>query len=139
MKKILLIVLVTLISCAKEGSKKQTTVKKDELSEQELQLAAERAADSAIALIDFEARSQVEGRNPKIDEAKLIIDSATEWMNKAIRKEVSKDAANNRIDPLMKDFEKINNSLSSWEQEHLQEYRIQKAQQSIDLQIQYSK
>lgn len=108
------------------------------MSEEEINAEALRVTDSAANAADYQAEVTVYGENPKVAEAKKLIDEATEFMNKGIRKEITVQQANAKINPLMEKFEKINAQLSSTEQEHLKNYRIEQAQKSIDLQVQQS-
>src|SRR5690606_30155128 len=120
----LLCAVVVLASCSKKGNATKSSTEQAVVADNE-QFLAERTADSVLAVID--ARAELDA-NPKVEEAKHHIDEASKWMNKAIRGDVSKDAANKHIDPAMKEFEKLNSTLSLREQNQLQEYRVMKAQ-----------
>lgn len=132
-KTFLLCAVVVLASCSKKGNAAKSNTEQAVVADNE-QFLAERTADSVLAAIDAQAEMDA---NPKVEEAKRHIDEATKWMKKAIRGEVSKDEANKHIDPAMKEFERLNSAFSLREQDVLQEYRVMKAQEAIDLQIKY--
>lgn len=143
MKKITTFLAIGVLLIACEKSNVQTTnssgISEKELSERTIDSVVMATVDSAANAADYEAAVSVNGENPKVKKAKNLIDESTGWMNKAIKGEISQEAANKKINPLMEEFQKINSTLSSNEQEHLKNYRIEQAQKSIDLQVQYSK
>lgn len=135
MKKLLLLALfVSLGSCQE---KKETTLQAEATVTEPIDMEKEaaRIVDSAANVVDYSADVLENGENPKITKAKHIIDDSTEWVKKGIRNEVSKDEVNKNINALMEDFNAINASLTSYEQDHLEKYRVSKMEEIIDLQM----
>ena len=126
-----------LVACEKSKSTTADQAKRVHL-ENQTEDEARRVADSVINAIDYAADVDTYGENPKVKEAKQLIDESTLWMEKGIRKEISVEESNKHINSIMEKFQKLNSSLSGPEQQHVKQYRIEKAQKAIDLQIQYS-
>ncbi|WP_024568750.1 hypothetical protein [Elizabethkingia anophelis] len=106
------------------------------LSEDEINKEAERIADSAANAIDYQAEIEINGEDPKMIEARKILDESTSYVKKGILKEMSNNEVNNKINPLMKKYEALKKDLNPKEVEQLENYRMKEINKVLDLQMQ---
>lgn len=72
----------------------------------------------------------------KKKEAITILNNVNNWMEKAVRKEISKNKVNKEINPLMEKYQKLLKDMNKQDSTEIQDYRIKKINELIDLQIQ---
>lgn len=80
--------------------------------------------------------TKIDSNKIRITEAKAILNNANSWMEKAIKKEISKERANKEIIPLMDMYQKLLKKMNKQDSTEIQNYRIKKVNELIELQIQ---
>lgn len=141
MRKLLLISTVLLLANCEKKNETQKTLEttssatEKQPSEEEMMLEATRIADSAANAIDYEAEISVSGENPKVAKAKKILNEANSYVKKGILKEMSDDAVNAKINPLMEEYQKLLSQLHGADKEHVENYRIAEINKVIDLKV----
>jgi len=141
MRKLLLISsLLLLANCEKKNETEKTlettnSVAEKQPTDEEMMREATRIADSAANAVDYQAEVSVNGENPKVAEAKKILDEANSYVKKGILKEMSNDAVNAKINPLMEKYQKLLSQLHGADKEHVENYRIVEINKVIDLKV----
>ena len=141
MRKLLLISsLLLLANCEKKNETEKTlettnSVAEKQPTDEEMMREATRIADSAANAVDYQPEVSVNGENPKVAEAKKILDEANSYVKKGILKEMSNDAVNAKINPLMEKYQKLLSQLHDADKEHVENYRIAEINKVIDLKV----
>lgn len=140
-KLLFLTVLITSVSCNKNTEVKNVTSKTTEKSEAEISEAeiseeVDRVVDSVVSASNHEElNSSTRSTKIEVVKAKQLIDDATAWMAKGIKKEVSDKVAGEKVKDIMIEFENINAKLNDSQKKEIENYRVLKINESIDLQV----
>jgi site-specific recombinase len=94
------------------------------------------ACNSKENNIQKENITKIDSSNIRKNEAKIILNKANSWMEKAVKKEISKAKANKEINPLMEKYQELLKRMNKQDSSEIQNYRIRKINELINLQIQ---
>lgn len=78
---------------------------------------------------------EVDSSEIRKSEAMTLLDEANSWMEKGIKKEASKAKINDEINPRMEKYQKLLKTMNKKDSTEIQNYRIEKINELIDLQI----
>lgn len=79
---------------------------------------------------------KVDSGKIRMNEAKALLDNVNTWMEKGITKSVSKEKVNKEINPLMEKYQDILKKMNKEDSTEIQNYRLRKINEIIDLQMQ---
>lgn len=79
---------------------------------------------------------EVDSSEIRLNEAMILLNEANSWMEKGIKKEASKAKINEEINPRMEKYQKLLKRMNKKDSAEIQNYRIEKINELIDLQIQ---
>ncbi|MCF2219289.1 hypothetical protein H9Q08_08225 [Chryseobacterium sp. PS-8] len=79
---------------------------------------------------------KVDSSKIRMNEAKALLDNVNTWMEKGIKKSISKKKVNEEINPLMEKYQDILKKMNKEDSTEIQNYRLRKVNELIDLQMQ---